>query len=132
MDGCRDVRCRTVSRLLATLAKSTVEIHGLEPALVIMNRALEWSECLGDPELTAFLVSQRALILFRGGRLAEAESAYGAARDLYSELELPRQVADCLVALADIYAEVGRIEAADSAYTQARTNYASTSRPVQQ
>ena len=79
VDGCRDERCRTVSRLLATLAKSTVEIHGLEPALVIMNRALEWSECLGDPELTAFLVSQRALILFRGGRLAEAELDFAAA-----------------------------------------------------
>ena len=26
--GCRTERCRTVSRLLATLAKSTVEIHG--------------------------------------------------------------------------------------------------------
>ena len=31
--GCRTERCRTVSRLLATLAKSTVEIHGLDPAL---------------------------------------------------------------------------------------------------
>jgi tetratricopeptide (TPR) repeat protein len=76
---CDPERCRLVSRLLATLAKSTVEIHGVDPALAVMDRSLAWSRCLADPELTAFLISQRALILFRGGRFAAAEAAFDAA-----------------------------------------------------
>lgn len=67
---------RIAVRLLATLAKSTVEIEGVEPALQIMERSLAWSRCLSDETLTAFLSSQRALILFRGGRLEDARSAF--------------------------------------------------------
>ena len=67
---------RIAVRLLATLAKSTVEIEGVEPALAIMDRSLAWSQCLSDRELEAFLLSQRALILFRGGRLEDARSAF--------------------------------------------------------
>ncbi|MDN5804939.1 MAG: CHAT domain-containing protein, partial [Microlunatus sp.] len=44
-----------------------------------MERSLSWSRCLDDDTLTAFLVSQRALILFRGGRVDEAERGFGRA-----------------------------------------------------
>ncbi|HEY5784689.1 MAG TPA: CHAT domain-containing tetratricopeptide repeat protein [Microlunatus sp.] len=63
--------------MLATLARSTAEITGAAQALVVMDRSLAWSACLLDNELTARLMSQRALILFRGGRLSDAESAFG-------------------------------------------------------
>ena len=63
--------------MLATLARSTAEITGAAQALVVMDRSLAWSACLLDTELTALLMSQRALILFRGGRLGDAESAFG-------------------------------------------------------
>lgn len=76
LERCRAEFCRPVARLLATLAKSAVEIRGIDPALEIMGRAESWSECLLDPELDAFLAGQRALILFRGGRLEQAEAAF--------------------------------------------------------
>ena len=76
---CDPARCRMTTRMLATLAKSTVEIEGIEAALPVMDRSLSWSECLGDIELTALMLSQRALILFRGGRLDEAEATFGTA-----------------------------------------------------
>jgi tetratricopeptide (TPR) repeat protein len=78
-DACRADRCLATTRLLATLAKSTVEIRGVDPALEIMDRAQTWATCLRDPQLTAFLVSQRALILFRGGRMEQAELAFAEA-----------------------------------------------------
>lgn len=74
---CDPERCRLTARLLATLAKSTVETTGVAPALAVMDQSMSWSACLADPELTALLLGQRALILFRGGRLAEAEAAFG-------------------------------------------------------
>ena len=61
-----------VARLLATLAKSTVETTGLEPGLELMDRALRWAGTVRDDRFAAFLVSQRGLIFFRGGRLSEA------------------------------------------------------------
>lgn len=76
---CRADRCLATTRLLATLAKSTVEIRGVDPALEIMDRAQTWSICLRDPQLSAFLISQRALILFRGGRMEQAELAFAEA-----------------------------------------------------
>ncbi|HEU5486347.1 MAG TPA: tetratricopeptide repeat protein, partial [Microlunatus sp.] len=72
-------RCRLLARLFATLAKSTVEVSGVGPALEAMDRARTWSSCLSDQSLDAFLLSQQALILFRGGRLNEAEAAFDAA-----------------------------------------------------
>ena len=78
-DACQADRCLATTRLLATLAKSTVEIRGVDPALEIMDRAQTWSTCLLDPQLSAFLLSQRALILFRGGRMEQAELAFAAA-----------------------------------------------------
>lgn len=68
-------RAYVTARLVATLAKSTVETEGLEPALALMDRADAVAGQIDDPTLTAFLHSQRGLILFRGGRL-------GAAREL--------------------------------------------------
>ncbi len=76
---CEPERCRTTSRLLATLAKSEVEIRGLDRALTVMDESLRWASCVQDDSLTASLISQRALILFRGGRLADAETAFGQA-----------------------------------------------------
>lgn len=117
--GCRTERCRTVSRLLATLAKSTVEIHGLDPALLIMDQALGWSVCLDDGELTAFLISQRALILFRGGRLAEAETDFAAAIE-----GIPTAGADLVRLLLNrgaLFVETGDVPAARSDLTRAVT-----------
>jgi len=82
---CDPDRCRLTTRMLATLAKSTVEIEGIEAALPVMDRSLSWSECLGDIELTALMLSQRALILFRGGRLEEAEATFGTALALMQD-----------------------------------------------
>ncbi|HYI53301.1 MAG TPA: tetratricopeptide repeat protein, partial [Microlunatus sp.] len=78
-EACQADRCLATTRLLATLAKSTVEIRGVDPALEIMDRAQTWSTCLRDPQLSAFLLSQRALILFRGGRMEQAELAFAEA-----------------------------------------------------
>ena len=78
-EACQVDRCLATTRLLATLAKSTVEIRGVDPALAIMDRAQTWSACLRDPQLSAFLLSQRALILFRGGRMEQAELAFAEA-----------------------------------------------------
>jgi tetratricopeptide (TPR) repeat protein len=78
-DSCDQERCRAVARLLTTLAKSTVEIRGQDPALEVMDLAARWAACLHDDEFIASLTSQRALILFRGGRLGEAEAAFGRA-----------------------------------------------------
>ena len=78
-ETCRADRCLATTRLLATLAKSTVEIRGVDPALEIMDRAQTWSTCLRDSQLSAFLTSQRALILFRGGRMEQAEHAFAEA-----------------------------------------------------
>lgn len=66
-------------RLLATLAKSLVEIRGVDPALQVLDESIEWSDCLGDAELQALLAGQQALILFRGGRMAEAKEAFSRA-----------------------------------------------------
>ena len=88
---CEPARCRTTTRLLATLAKSTVEIRGVEAALAVVDRSISWSGCLTDPALAGFLISQRALILFRGGRLDEAEAAFAEA-----EAHLPEGGIDVL------------------------------------
>ena len=65
-------RDRMVARLLATLAKSTVETTGLQPGLEVMDRAVRWGRSVPDDQFAAFLASQRGLILFRGGRLRDA------------------------------------------------------------
>ncbi|MFT4167448.1 MAG: hypothetical protein QM650_19605, partial [Microlunatus sp.] len=60
------------ARLHATLAKSLVEIDGLEQALQEMDRAVAAAELAADKDLNALLAGQRGLILFRGGRMVEA------------------------------------------------------------
>lgn len=74
--GCDPDRCRLTARLLATLAKSTVEMDGVAAALVVMDRSLGWSQCVADDGLTGPLLGQRGLILFRGGRLDDARAAF--------------------------------------------------------
>ena len=49
-----------------------METDGLEPALQEMDRASAAAEQVPDSDLHALLAGQRGLILFRGGRLAEA------------------------------------------------------------
>ena len=82
---CEPVRCRLATRVLATLAKATVETSGVDVALSIMERSLAWSSCLDDQELTALMLSQKALILFRGGRLDAAEQTFTVALGLMQE-----------------------------------------------
>ncbi|WP_172641586.1 CHAT domain-containing protein [Microlunatus phosphovorus] len=67
------------------MAKAAVEMSGIEVALATMERSLDWSTCLADQELTALMLSQKALILFRGGRLEEAEQTFADALDLMRE-----------------------------------------------
>src|SRR5690349_2978673 len=54
---CRAERCRSVSRLLATAAKSAVEIRGLDPALLVMDEAMRWARCLDDDQFVGYLIS---------------------------------------------------------------------------
>ena len=54
------------------MAKSVVETAGVDEALHTTDQAQDWARCLADSDLDAFLLSQRALILFRGGLLDEA------------------------------------------------------------
>lgn len=66
-----------IARLLATLAKSEVEMTGLDHGLTTMARAERWAATAertgaADDGFRAFLSSQRGLILFRGGRFVEA------------------------------------------------------------
>lgn len=68
-----------IARLLATLAKSEVEMTGLDHGLTTMARAERWADAAertgaSDDGFRAFLSSQRGLILFRGGRFAEARA----------------------------------------------------------
>lgn len=65
-------RVMLISRLLATLAKSEVEMTGLDHGLATLARAERWAEPVADDAYKAFLNSQRGLVLFRGGRFAEA------------------------------------------------------------
>ena len=68
-----------VTRLLATLAKSEVEMTGLDQGLATIARAARWAERSGNRDAQAFLRSQRGLILFRGGRFTEARLELDAA-----------------------------------------------------
>jgi tetratricopeptide (TPR) repeat protein len=74
-----------IARLLATLAKSEVEVIGIERGLATMDRASRWGEVDGGRDLLAFLHSQRGLILFRGGRFADALSEFNFAAESFDE-----------------------------------------------
>lgn len=87
-DPSRD-RSRLVSRLHATLAKSLVETRGVPQALEAMDRSLAWADRVDEAELTAFLVSQRGLIHFRGGRFAAAEADFDRAISMMASAETP-------------------------------------------
>lgn len=114
---CEPTRCRLATRLLATMAKSTVEIDGVDTALQLMDRSLAWSECLHDQELTALMLSQRGLILFRGGRLAESEATFGAALALMPDDE--RDAVRVLLNRGALFVETGAITAARNDLTRA-------------
>jgi tetratricopeptide (TPR) repeat protein len=116
---CDPARCRLTSRMLATFARSTAEITGVTQALVVMDRSLAWSACLLDNELTALLLSQRALILFRGGRLGDAESAFG---DVLARM--PGTGIDVLRVLLNrgaLYVEAGELDRARDDLSRAAT-----------
>ncbi len=118
-DCCDPARCRLTSRMLATFARSTAEITGATQALVVMDRSLAWSACLLDNELTALLLSQRALILFRGGRLGDAESAFG---DVLARM--PGTGIDVLRVLLNrgaLYVEAGELDRARVDLSRAAT-----------
>ncbi|HEY5981211.1 MAG TPA: CHAT domain-containing protein [Microlunatus sp.] len=110
--GCQPDRCRTVSRLLSTLAKSAVEIKGLDPALAVMDEAMLWAACVADDELVAHLTSQRALILFRGGRFGDAEAAFGTAIAQLSTSGI--DMVRLLLNRGALYVEMGQIGPARS------------------
>ncbi len=65
-------RLTTVARVLATLAKSEVEVRSIDAGLVRMAQASRWAEAVGADDLLGFVHSQHALLLFRGGRFAAA------------------------------------------------------------
>lgn len=61
-----------VIRLLATLAKTEVEMTGVDRGLATVARASRWAGRAAHGGVDGFLRAQEGLILFRGGRLAEA------------------------------------------------------------
>jgi tetratricopeptide (TPR) repeat protein len=61
-----------VIRLLATLAKAEVEMTGVDRGLATVARAAHWAERSAASDVHGFLNAQEGLILFRGGRFAEA------------------------------------------------------------
>jgi tetratricopeptide (TPR) repeat protein len=72
-------RMTAVARVLATLAKSEVEIRSIDAGLVRMAQASRWAEAVGTDDLLGFVHSQQALLLFRGGRFAAALDEFAAA-----------------------------------------------------
>lgn len=61
-----------VIRLLATLAKSEVEMTGVDQGLATVARATRWARRSATDGMEGFLRAQEGLILFRGGRFPEA------------------------------------------------------------
>jgi len=65
-----------VIRLLATLAKSEVEMTGVDRGLATVARATRWAERSPTAGVAGFLRGQEGLILFRGGRFSEAMARF--------------------------------------------------------
>jgi tetratricopeptide (TPR) repeat protein len=105
------VRAASVARLLATLAKSEVEMHGVDRGLATLARAWRWAVVDGDEQLLAFLHGQRALIHFRGGRFAEALAEFDAAARTFTRLPgLDR--CRLLINRGALYVEMGDLRSA--------------------
>lgn len=100
-----------VARVLATLAKSEVEIFGIEAGLRRMAQASLWADVVGADDLLGFVHSQRALILFRGGRFADALADFSAAAGY---LDVAAGVDKCrlLINRGALHVEMGNLDAA--------------------
>jgi tetratricopeptide (TPR) repeat protein len=72
---------RTVARVLATLARSEVETRSIDAGLRRMALASRWATREGSDDLLGYVHSQRALLLFRGGRFAAAVDEFAAAEE---------------------------------------------------
>ena len=71
----------TVARILATLAKSEVETRSIDAGLERMALASRWAAGDGTDDLLAYVHSQRALLLFRGGRFSAAVDEFAVAAE---------------------------------------------------
>ena len=71
----------TVARILATLAKSEVETRSIDAGLERMALASRWAAGDGTDDLLAYVHSQRALLLFRGGRFTAAVDEFAVAAE---------------------------------------------------
>ena len=71
----------TVARILATLAKSEVETRSIDAGLDRMALASRWAAGDGTDDLLAYVHSQRALLLFRGGRFTAAVDEFAVAAE---------------------------------------------------
>jgi tetratricopeptide (TPR) repeat protein len=72
-------RALAIARLLVTLAKSEVEMYGVERALATLAGAASWAEVEGGDGLRAALHNQWGLVLYRGGRFAAAVDQFNEA-----------------------------------------------------
>jgi len=70
-----------VVRILATLAKSEVETRSIDAGLDRMALASRWAAGDGTDDLLAYVHSQRALLLFRGGRFTAAVDEFAVAAE---------------------------------------------------
>jgi len=104
-------RAVTVARLLATLAKSEVEVRGADRGLATLDRAWRWALIDGDDHLLAFLHGQRGLILFRSGRFAEALTEFDSAARWFDRVP---GIDKCRVLInrGALYVEMGDLRAA--------------------
>ena len=111
-------RLTTVARVLATLAKSEVEVRSIDAGLVRMAQASRWAEAVGADDLLGFVHSQHALLLFRGGRFAAALEEFAAAAE---HLDLAAGVDRCrlLINRGALHVEMGSLDLARADLTAA-------------
>jgi CHAT domain-containing protein/tetratricopeptide (TPR) repeat protein len=72
-------RSLVIAKLLVTLAKSEVEMFGVDRALATLALASRWAAVPGGDGLRAALHNQWGLVLYRGGRLAAAVAEFNEA-----------------------------------------------------
>ena len=108
----------TVARVLATLAKSEVEVRSIDAGLDRMAQASRWAQAVGSDDLLGFVHSQHALLLFRGGRFAAALDEFGYAAD---RLDAAAGVDRCrlLINRGALHVEMGSLDDARADLTAA-------------
>lgn len=104
-----------IVRLLATLAKSEVEMTGVDQGLATVARATRWAQSFPTDAATdgvaGFLRGQEGLVLFRGGRLLEAMTQFNAAiADIHDTAG--RDKWRVLLNRGALYVEMGDVRAA--------------------